>query len=367
MSKIRVGIFFGGRSAEHEVSLLSARSVYENLNKDKFDIVLIGIDKAGKFYFEQEHLLRSVSNASIDWGKASVSEKSVKQELVPVNINLPTACRQEEQVNSVDVIFPVLHGTYGEDGTIQGLLRSLDVPFVGPDVLGSAVCMDKDVAKRLMTASGIPNARSATVLRSEKDSLDYDNISGRLGKILFIKPANLGSSVGINKAHSEKEFNEAVEEAFRFDNKIIIEEYINGREIECSVLGNEYPKASLPGEIVVKSDFYSYDAKYFDPDAADLKIPADLPENVIGELRDLAVKTFKSLCCEGMARVDFFVDDNNCIMVNEVNTIPGFTKISMYPKLWEATGLSYSDLLEELINLAIERHERDNRLQTAIA
>jgi D-alanine-D-alanine ligase len=260
--------------------------------------------------------------------------------------------------HSLDVVFPVLHGPYGEDGTIQGMCKMLTIPFVGPDVLGSAVGMDKDVTKRLLRDGGIPTARFGVVRRN--DDVSFGTIAHDLGVPFFLKPANLGSSIGVAKVTSEEGFKEALHSAFAFDNKVLIEESIQGREIECAVLGNEKPVASVAGEIVPKGhDFYDYEAKYLDENGAELIIPADLPKTTLKQIQSLAIKTFQTLCCEGMARVDFFLTKNNEIFVNEINTIPGFTNISMYPKLWEASGVSYPELIDRLITLAIERHTRD--------
>jgi D-alanine-D-alanine ligase len=263
----------------------------------------------------------------------------------------------------IDVVFPVLHGPFGEDGTVQGLLKLANLPFVGAGVLGSAVGMDKDVMKRLLRDAEIPVGKFLVFQRG--DTLSYGKIKKQLGLPLFVKPANLGSSVGISKVSKKREFRAAIDEAFRYDNKVIIEEYIDGREIECSVLGNDEPAASLPGEIVVRHDFYSYDAKYIDDQGARLEIPAKLSRSVIRKIRKIAVRAYKALCCEGMARVDFFVQANGRVLVNEINTIPGFTKISMYPKMWEASGLSYPRLIDRLIRLALERARCERRLRTS--
>ncbi|MDR1334186.1 MAG: D-alanine--D-alanine ligase, partial [Holosporaceae bacterium] len=262
-----------------------------------------------------------------------------------------------------DVIFPVFHGTLGEDGTFQGLLRMFNVPFVGAGVLGSAIGMDKDVTKRLLRDAGIRIAKYLTFSWHERDSVVYEDARTILGDVIFVKPANLGSSVGVSKVKSQQDFTKALDEVFSCDNKVILEEFIEGREIECSVLGNEYPEVSLPGEIVLKRDFYSYSAKYLDGDAADLKIPACLPAEIVDEIRQTALKAYKVLCCEGMARIDFFLRDNREIFLNEINTIPGFTEeISMYPKLWAVSGLPYPKLLDKLVELAISRHQRGSRI-----
>jgi D-alanine-D-alanine ligase len=264
----------------------------------------------------------------------------------------------------LDVIFPVLHGPFGEDGTVQGLLKLANIAFVGAGVLGSAVGMDKDVMKRLLRDAGIPIARFIAVSRYSSKQTGFDDVRGRLGLPLFVKPANLGSSVGIHKVSHRNQFERAVRDAFNYDNKILVEECINGREIECSVLGNDKPIASVPGEILPRHEFYSYEAKYLDENGAVLEIPAKLLPDTAERIRQLAIQTFSVLCCEGMARVDFFLRNGKEIIVNEINTIPGFTRISQYPKLWEATGISYTELIDRLIQLAIERFEREKRLKT---
>lgn len=346
MKKIRVAIIFGGRSAEHEVSIQSAKNVYQSLNKNKYEIILIGIDRKGSWYLNDASELLLQSNPKLP--KLSESSKEVD-------------LSRKQTFGSIDVVFPVLHGPYGEDGTIQGMLKLMNIPFVGPSVLGSAVGMDKDVMKRLLKEANIPIAKFLTFNKDK--TLTYEEIVKKVGLPFFVKPANLGSSIGITKVKEKGNFETGLEEAFKYDNKILIEEYIQGREIECSVLGNENPIASLPGEVIVKDEFYSYDAKYIDENGASLQIPAKLPESTIKKIQELAVKTFKILCCEGMGRVDFFLSKEGKIYVSEINTIPGFTNISMYPKLWEASGISYEDLIDKLIQLAIERHQRDQQLK----
>jgi D-alanine-D-alanine ligase len=273
-------------------------------------------------------------------------------------------------------VFPILHGPFGEDGTVQGLLKLADIPFVGSGVLGSAVGMDKDVMKRLLRDAGIPIGKFLA-LRSHQRVPSYREIAEFLGPTLFIKPANMGSSVGIGKVHGEGEYLGALEEAFRYDSKIIIEEFIRGRELECAVLGNEEAKASGIGEVIPRHEFYSYDAKYLDEQGAALVIPAELSGNLTERIRELAVKTFKALCCQGLSRVDFFLRDEppagapaganaaERILVNEINTMPGFTRISMYPKLWEAAGISYTELITRLIELAIGRFREERNIITS--
>lgn len=362
--KIRVGIIFGGKSTEHEVSIQSARNIIDALDKRKYETVLIEIDKQGRWYpnkyFEasfNENNDRPIQVNSCDEQMAVIPGNMTNQ-LLGVSTLL--------SLGKIDVAFPVLHGLNGEDGSIQGLLKLANIPFVGASILGSAVGMDKDVMKRLLRDAGIPIANFMVFDGYSINETNFNTVQEYLGMPVFIKPANLGSSVGVSKVNTEKEFNQALQLAFKYDTKIIIEENINGREIECSVLGNEIATASLPGEILPHHDFYSYDAKYINENGATLKIPAELPMDVIAQIQDYAVKTFKVLCCEGMARVDFFLRDNKEILVNEINTIPGFTKISMYPKLWEISGISYSDLIDRLIQLALERFEKEQKLETSI-
>lgn len=352
--KVRVAILFGGKSAEHEVSLRSARNVAEAIDKNKYDVALIGIDKAG-------HWLPPQRSAAL-LGAASVPASETSIALAPGENGLISSS-EEPEAGRIDVVFPILHGPSGEDGTVQGLLRLANVPFVGAGVLGSAVGMDKDVMKRLLRDAGIPIGKFLVATRSEPVS--FEAAQKELGLPLFIKPANLGSSVGVSKVLDMQQYTAAVSDAFQYDTKIIIEEFIKGREIECSVLGNENPIASVPGEVIVHSDFYSYDAKYTDENGASLHIPAALNEATTKRIQELAVKTFKVVCCEGMGRVDSFVTEDGRVFVNEINTIPGFTNISMYPKMWEASGISYSDLIDRLIQLAIERFEKQRQLKTS--
>ena len=360
--KIRVGILFGGRSAEHEVSLQSAKNIIDAIDTNKYEVVPIGIDKKGQWHLNEKS--RFLLPAT-EFGLPETLEEGENLALVPGKQNEQLiALSGKQTLGPLDVIFPVLHGPLGEDGTVQGLLKLANVAFVGAGVLGSAVGMDKDVMKRLLRDAGIPIARFIAASRYSFQDIDFDDARAQLGLPLFVKPANLGSSVGIHKVKDRAEFERAVRDAFNYDNKILIEECINGREIECSVLGNENPIASVPGEILPRHEFYSYEAKYLDEKGAVLEIPAKLQPKTSQRIRQLAIKTFSVLCCEGMARVDFFLRDDGEIIVNEINTIPGFTRISMYPKLWEATGVSYSELIDKLIQLAIERFQREKRLKT---
>lgn len=358
--KINVAILFGGKSAEHEVSLRSAKNIVEAMDKKKYNPVLIGIDKSGKWIWG------GASRALLGAKAVELSERDNKNKnvaLVPQSEGKVANLSHPDFQESIDVVFPVLHGPFGEDGTVQGLLKLANVPFVGAGVLGSAVGMDKDVMKRLLRDAGIPVAKFLVFRGSEK--LNYKLIVKKLGLPFFLKPANLGSSVGVHKVHNEKEFQQVARDAFQYDTKIIIEENIIGREIECSVLGNENPIASVPGEVIVKHEFYSYEAKYIDENGAALSIPAKLPKKIIERVKKLAVEAFKVLGCEGMGRVDFFVKKNGAVLVNEINTIPGFTSISMYPRLWEASGISYPQLIDRLVTLAMERFKREKRIKSS--
>jgi D-alanine-D-alanine ligase len=358
--KIRVGLIFGGKSAEHEVSLQSARSIAEALDKEKYEIIPIGIDKKGRWYFlpRTNFLLNENDPKTISLNKLSDRVAVLQGEKQIVSVNKKT------EKKAVDIAFPILHGPFGEDGTVQGLLKLADIPFVGAGVLGSAVGMDKDVMKRLLRDAGIPIAGFKVLFSCNRKEICFEETVKDLGLPFFIKPANLGSSVGVSRVEDEAQFKKAIDTAFLYDNKIIIEECIQGREIECSVLGNENPQASVPGEVLPNDNFYSYEAKYIKEDGAILEIPAKLNEETTKRIQELAVETFRVLCCEGLARIDFFLAGGSNVYVNEINTLPGFTKISMYPKLWEASGLSYSKLLDRLIDLAFERKQKEDRLKT---
>jgi len=364
MNKIRVAIVFGGRSAEHEVSLQSARNVIESLNRDKYEPVLIGIDKEGRWFLNENSI--QLLNAG-DPKLIRLSDSNHEIALTPsgAGSNLISLINHQN-LGKVDVIFPVLHGPFGEDGTIQGLAKLANLPCVGAGILGSAVGMDKDVMKRLLRDAGIPIGRFITITSTTKDRYSYPDLAAELGNVLFVKPANLGSSVGISKVRNEPEFKRAIELAFNYDLKVVVEEEIIGREIECAVLGNELPKASIPGEIIPHADFYSYEAKYIDDDGAGLEIPARLPAHVLQKVQELAKATFKALECQGMARVDVFLTADEKIVVNEINTIPGFTRISMYPKLWEFSGISHTELVDTLIQLALDDFGKRNRLKVSV-
>lgn len=365
--KRRVGVLCGGRSGEHEISLLSARSIVEALNREKYDVVLVGITKDGQWRLQSDPqvLLRQSDPRTIHL------DPSGPRVVLPTDPGLRSllVLGEGDTVGSLlplDLVFPVLHGPYGEDGTVQGLFELAGIAYVGAGVLGSAVGMDKDVMKRLLREAGIPIPNFMVVYQRQwvRDGRKcQDALWERFVPPVFVKPANLGSSVGISKVNTRGDLVAALELAFLYDTKALVEEFIEGREIECSVLGNDEPIASVPGEVIPRRDFYSYEAKYIDEQGADLRIPADLPEQVTEQVRQLAVAAYRALCCEGMGRVDFFLARDGRLLVSEINTIPGFTRISMYPKLWEVSGVSFPQLLDRLIELALERHERRHRLR----
>ena len=364
MRKKKVGIIFGGKSAEHEVSLQSAKNIVEALDKEKFEPVLIGIDKEGNWHLNEpsNYLLHAENPKLIQLNKSNDAVAIVPGSKEAQIIHANTS----EALDQLDVIFPIVHGTLGEDGSLQGMLRLTNLPFVGPSVLSSAICMDKDIAKQLLDRAGIRVAKGLVYSRIDKKTVSYQTAKKELNIPMFIKPANQGSSVGVSKVESEEEFNTAIDLAFQFDHKVVIEECIHGREIECSVLGNDQPIASLPGEILPNTEFYSYESKYIDEKGAELSAPADLSEEYVKKVQETAVHAFKTLQCEGLARVDFFLTETGELYVNEINTLPGFTKISMYPKLWEISGIPYTELITKLIELAIERHNEDNKLKSSI-
>ncbi|MFW5689859.1 MAG: D-alanine--D-alanine ligase [Spirochaetota bacterium] len=360
MSKIRVAVVFGGRSAEHEISLLSAQNVVASLDPTKYEPVLIGIDRAGRWFLNEGsmHLLDAQ-----DAGRIRLAENAREVGLVSTGPSSHLVERGGSILGEIDVLFPVLHGPYGEDGTIQGLAKLADIPCVGAGVLGSAVGMDKDVMKRLLRDAGIDVAPFLIARSHRPDEPSFDEASAALGTPIYIKPANQGSSVGISRVRTAHEYRRALATAFTYDRKVVVEQEMKGREIECSVLGNEDPVASIPGEIVPADGFYSYAAKYLDENGAQLLIPADLDEAQTRTVQETAIRTYEALCCEGMARVDGFLTADDRFVVNEINTIPGFTRISMYPKLFEASGIGPAELTDRLIQLAIDRHEHEQRLK----
>ncbi|MFD2044261.1 D-alanine--D-alanine ligase [Ornithinibacillus salinisoli] len=364
MMKKKVGIIFGGKSAEHEVSLQSAKNIVDAIDKEKYEVVLVGIDKEGKWHLNDQssYLINAENPKLIQLNKSNDNIAIVPGSMDRQLIHAGNAVNLDQ----LDVVFPIVHGTLGEDGSLQGMLRIANLPFVGPSVLGSSICMDKDIAKRLLHAAGLNVAKGATFSKAKRNMVNFEEVKKYLGTPMFIKPANQGSSVGVSKVSTKEAFDEAVDSAFQYDNKIVIEETVVGREIECSVLGNEDPIASVPGEILPQTEFYSYESKYIDEKGAELAIPAELSAEMTKKVQNAAVKAFETLQCEGLARVDFFLTESGELYVNEVNTLPGFTKISMYPKLWEISGIPYSELISKLIELAIERHQRDNQLKNTV-
>lgn len=364
VNKITVALLFGGKSGEHEVSLRSAASILKALDRDKYNVIPIGITKEGQWrsdpkFLEREFPLILQAGSSVFF-PIEPSENHMLRLLSDEN----TLGHQTR----IDVVFPALHGTYGEDGTLQGLLEMANVPYVGAGVLGSSAGMDKDVMKRLLQQAGLPVVEFLSFLDrhwAKKQDPIIQNIESQLGYPCFVKPANLGSSVGISKARNREELGPSIELAAQYDRKIIVEKGVDAREIECSVLGNDEPEASLPGEIIPSREFYDYAAKYLDENSR-LLIPAPLSESQTKEVQDLAIRTFLATECSGLARVDFFLErKTHQILINEINTMPGFTSISMYPKLWEATGLSYPELIDKLIQLAIERHQHRQSKKTS--
>ncbi len=344
-NKITVAVLFGGKSAEHEVSLASAKNVLNAIDRAKYEVVEIKIDKEGKWWVDNQPVVLSQN-----FGEGKI-------------INQRTA----EVIVTVDVVFPVLHGPYGEDGTLQGLVKMAGLPCVGPGTLSSSVCMDKDIAKRLFRDAGIDIADFVTIRKSEKNRIGYDDIVKKLGNELFVKPANMGSSVGVSFTDTKEKFEEALKEAFLYDDKVIVEEKVIGREIECAVLGNDFPKSSAPGEIIPTKSFYSYESKYLDEDDARLDVPAKLPEELIEPIKAIAVKAYQCLECKGLSRVDMFLTPDNRMIINEINTLPGFTKISMYPKLWDYSGIPQTALVDQLIQLAIDEFEHQKGLESSYA
>ena len=339
MARVRVAVLMGGRSSEHEISLASAQSVIEALDPARYEAVTVEIGRDGRW------ALGSASRAELERDGRSAAE----------TLPVPTS-RVPETLAGVDVVFPVLHGPFGEDGTVQGLLELADVPYVGAGVTASALCMDKDLFKSVLRDKGIPVTPSVTLLRSQ------DSFENPFGFPVFVKPARLGSSVGISKARSEWELRAGIELAFQHDEKVLVEEFVSGVEVECSVLGNEQPIASIPGEIVANADWYDFSAKY-DEGGMELVIPPRVSQEAIERVQEVSVQAFRVTDCEGMARADCFVRDDGEVLVNELNTIPGFTATSVYAKLFEASGIPYEELLERLVQLALDRHNRRAKLK----
>ncbi len=349
--KTRVAILFGGRSTEHEVSIQSAHFIFHALDKKKYSPVLVGIDKKGVWYLTKPSALTQ---------KVFVEKIGDKKIMFPPGFDGRIKFLDGKNGSNVDVIFPVLHGSFGEDGTVQGLLELANIPYVGAGVLGSSLGMDKEVTKRLLHEAKI-SVTKYLVCRNKK-IISFQKVKSLLGVPFFLKPSHTGSSVGIHKIKNQKEYKTSLLDAYRYDTKVVLEEFVEGQEIECSVLGGGKPIASVPGEVITHHDFYSYEAKYLDARGASLNIPAHLSSALKKKVQMLALRVFEILECEGLARVDFFVKKNGRVVVNEINTIPGFTAISMYPKLWEASGVSGKELADRLIDLAFERYKKRKSL-----
>ena len=375
IKKIRVGIIFGGKSMEHEISLMSATSIINAIDKGKFQVVLIGITKEGEWLkyngpveliesskweeiAREEHAKNSFSKMELITNKQSLKVVDGK---VSVLGYAGTSLRDD-----VDVVFPVLHGPFGEDGTIQGLFEMINIPYAGCGVLASAVSMDKAISKEIFQKAGLPICKYLLVLKEEmEDNTDavIAKIEGELEYPLFVKPSNMGSSVGISKAANTKELLEALSQAARHDRRIVVEESVFARELEVGIVGNYRAKASIVGEIIPSKEFYDYEAKYFDGGKSKMSIPADISEELSKEIREMAVRAYEAIDGTGFARIDFFLDKKNGkVFLNEINTIPGFTKFSMFPQLWENTGVSYKDTIEKIIQLAFERFNSRKRI-----
>lgn len=358
MSKTSVGLIYGGLSSEHEVSIKSACNVYDALDKTRYDVIPIWIDTDGRWF-------QMMGDDHLRGDRPGLRNELVFHPMCKGHTVYARSEGTEEYALTLDVAFPILHGQNGEDGRVQGFLHTLGIPHVGADVLSSAACMDKEVTKRLLRDAGLPVTPFKVVYHAATSRPAFDNVAAEFGIPFFVKPANSGSSVGISKVTGPVGYDAALASAFEYDKKILIEKGIVGREIECAVLGNETPKASTPGEVVATDEFYTYDAKYVDEDASWMEVPANIPDDVAATIRNMSEKACKVLGCEGMARVDFFYSDEGEVLLNEINTIPGFTSRSMYPLMWEHSGLSYLELLTRLIDLALERHDRDSRIKTS--
>jgi D-alanine-D-alanine ligase len=347
-----VGVLFGGKSTEHQISIISARNVYKNIDRSLYEPILMYIDPVGKWFRIREDQLLSDEIIPAD-----IEGLIIDMQVNPIRFIV----KKDNHKFLPDVIFPILHGKNGEDGNMQGFLNILNIPFVGPDMFASAACMDKEITKKLLEAVNIKGAKYHCYRKHEQKKIKYNKIIRELGLPLVIKPSRAGSSVGLSKADDENQFFAAIDLAFRYDTKIIIEKYIKGREIECAVLGNEEPIASITGEII--TDFYDYEAKYLSTVKAKLQAPALIDKNTENRIRDIAIKAYKATECEGMSRIDFFLTPDD-IILNEINTIPGFTDISMYPKLFELSGIPNKELISLLLQLAMKRFDNLQNLET---
>lgn len=362
--KLNVAILVGGPSTEHKISLLSGNSIINAMNNEKYNVHVIGIDHDSRWwYYPKGDFLINENSAS----EISLSNDGVEVSLGKKNGQIILFDNQHDSLSHIDIFFPVLHGHYGEDGIIQGVLQSIGAAYTGAGLMASSVGMDKDLAKRIWREAGIPVADGFVYQRHMKDQIDFEEAEHWLGLPMFVKPANAGSSVGVSKVNDKSSFLKAIDEAFKYDTKVLVEEAIVGKEIECAVLGNENPETSVLGEIIPQAEFYSYEAKYIDKKGAKMAIPAKISESTTKYIRHLAARAFTTIGCEGLARVDFFLTKDSRIVLNEINTLPGFTSISMYPKLWQATGLGYSDLIDKIIELGLARHNRDSGLKKVLS
>ena len=350
MNKTRIAIFYGGKSVEHGVSINSARNIFQHIDKVRFDPILIGISSKGIWY------LTETVHKEIETGE----ELSLT-----LNPSASTFQTKSGKKISVDIIFPVLHGTDGEDGSIQGLVKAIDLPMIGTGVLGSAMSMSKLVTKRLLKEAGIPVADFIAVNYSEKEDLQFEKVQEKLGLPFMVKSANLGSSVGVSKVKSKEDFAKAVDEGFRYDECVLLEKYVQGREVECAILGNDPPQASLPGEIIISKqyEFYDFNAKYVDGNAVSIEVPANLDTTAQEKIRTLSLRAYQALSCEDFARVDLFLTKAGDVFVNEINTIPGSTNSSMFPMMWKERGVSFTDLISKLADLAMERFQKTKRVE----
>ncbi len=362
MNKTRLALLFGGKSPEHAISIRSARNIFAAIDQDRFETVLIGIDPQGRWWHLPNNTLVLETPDEEIWANGRAIT------LMPGYHGRPFAyLASQDSPPAIDVVFPITHGPFGEDGSLQGILRHLGLPFVGPDVLGSAVCMDKDVAKRLLLQADLLTAAYRCYHAHEKDAVDFLAVANQLGTPLFIKPANMGSSVGVRKVENKAEFDAAMEDAFRYDRKVIVEEAIVGRELECAVMGNGILASTSVGEVAMNQGFYTYEEKYDSESEAEVLIPAPgLDDQTIAKLVLVARHAYQTLGCEGMTRVDMFLTEEGAVYVNELNTLPGFTSISMYPQLWNQAGMSYTELITALVELAMERAEEERKLKRSL-
>lgn len=353
---LTVALIFGGKSPEHDVSINSAKNIYAAIDKSRFQVCLIGVGRGGRWFRLSEEAFLAPGVRIDDGEPLAIIPGAEKGQIIRLG--------ELSAIEQIDVVFPIIHGPYGEDGTLQGMLKQLNLPFVGPDVVGSAVSMDKDISKRLLREADLKVANALVFHHFEKDAIDYHAVVNQLGLPVFVKPANMGSSVGVKKADDVKELKEAIATAFKFDHKILVEEAIYGRELECAVMGNGRVETTGVGEVIMTDGFYDYDAKYESEDAAQVQIPAkDIDDQMLAKLMLVAKNAYQVLGCEGMTRVDMFMDEEGNVFINEVNTLPGFTDISMYPKLWMQNGVEYAELISLLIDLALERGEREAALE----